>query len=66
MIDVFIGSLIQTHQDVLRRQQQLDEEIKRVNTNVTLSEQQKITLIKEKHTAIMKPVSFIDLNYNVR
>ncbi|KXJ09880.1 Serine/threonine-protein kinase SMG1 [Exaiptasia diaphana] len=56
--ELWLGSLIQTHQDVLRRQQQLEEEIKRVNSNITLSDQQKMTLIKEKHIAIMKPVVF--------
>jgi PI-3-kinase-related kinase SMG-1 len=55
--ELWLGSLIQTHQDVLRRQQQLDEEIKRVSNNITLNERQKMTLIKEKHIAIMKPVS---------
>ena len=55
--ELWHGSLIQTHHDVMRRQQQLEEEIKRVNGNQNLTNQQKTTLIREKHVAIMKPVS---------
>ena len=55
--ELWHGSLMQTHHDVSRRQQQLEEEIKRVHGNQNLTNQQKATLIKEKHIAIMKPVS---------
>lgn len=55
--ELWHGSLMQTHHDVTRRQQQLEEEIKRVNGNQNLTNQQKATLIREKHIAIMKPVS---------
>ena len=41
-----------------RRIQQLEAEIKRVNNNQTLSLPQKSLLVKEKHQALMKPVSF--------
>lgn len=56
--ELWHGSLMQTHHDVSRRQQQLEEEIKRVHGNQNLTNQQKATLIKEKHIAIMKPVVF--------
>lgn len=56
--ELWHGSLLQTHHDVTRRQQQLEEEIKRVNGNQNLTNQQKATLIREKHVAIMKPVVF--------
>ena len=55
--ELWHGSLLQTHHDVTRRQQQLEEEINRVNSNQNLTSQQKATLIREKHIAIMKPVS---------
>ena len=55
--ELWHGSLIQTHHDVMRRQHQLEEEIKRVNSNPTLANPQKVALIREKHLAIMKPVS---------
>ena len=57
--ELWHGSLLQTHHDVTRRQQQLEEEIKRVNGNQNLTNQQKATLIREKHIAIMKPVSTV-------
>ncbi|EDO48437.1 predicted protein [Nematostella vectensis] len=56
--ELWLGSLIQTHQDVVRRQQQLDEEIKRVNSNVNLTDGQRAALIREKHVAIMRPIVF--------
>ena len=59
--ELWHGSLMQTHHDVTRRQQQLEEEINRVNSNQNLTSQQKATLIREKHIAIMKPVS-VDVN----
>lgn len=57
--ELWHGSLMQTHHDVTRRQQQLEDEIKRVNGNQNLTNQQKATLIREKHIAIMKPVSTV-------
>ena len=58
--ELWHGSLMQTHHDVTRRQQQLEEEIKRVNGNQNLTHHQKATLIREKHIAIMKPVRALD------
>ena len=57
--ELWHGSLMQTHHDVTRRQQQLEDEIKRVSGNQNLTNQQKATLIREKHIAIMKPVSVV-------
>ena len=61
--ELWHGSLMQTHHDVTRRQQQLEEEINRVNSNQNLTSQQKATLIREKHIAIMKPVSVEEKNH---
>ena len=55
--ELWLGSLVQTHHDVMRRQQQLADEIRRVNSNPTLAGPHKAALIREKHWAIMKPVS---------
>lgn len=63
--ELWHGSLMQTHHDVTRRQQQLEDEIKRVNGNQNLTNQQKATLVREKHIAIMKPVSTV-LSFGIR
>lgn len=56
--ELWLGSLTQLHQEAQRRMHQLDAEIKRVNANNTLSELQKSGLIKEKHSALMKPLFY--------
>eukprot|EP00795_Rhopilema_esculentum_P008911 gene8911-16536_t len=56
--ELWIGSLMQLNHEAQRRIQQLKEEIHRVNENQTLSAPQKTALIKEKYTALMKPLVF--------
>ncbi len=42
-----------------RRLHQLEEEVKRVKNNDSLSSEEKELIIAEKHNAIMKPVGLI-------
>ena len=56
--ELWLGSLIQIHHDFEKRENQLNDEIKRVNSSSSLSSQEKTTLIRGKHIALMKPVSF--------
>ncbi|XP_066926510.1 serine/threonine-protein kinase SMG1-like [Clytia hemisphaerica] len=56
--ELWLGSLTQLNQESQRRTNQLQTEIYRVNSNQTLSEQQKTNLIKEKHQALMRPLIF--------
>ncbi|XP_065681003.1 serine/threonine-protein kinase SMG1 isoform X2 [Hydra vulgaris] len=56
--ELWLGSLTQLHQEAQRRMSQLDTEIKRVNVNQTLTHSQKQILIKEKHTALMRPLIY--------
>lgn len=55
--ELWLGSLIQIHHDFEKRENQLNDEIKRVNSSTSLSGQEKTALIKGKHIALMKPVS---------
>ena len=55
--ELWLGSLIQIHHDFEKRESQLNDEIKRVNSSASLSVQEKAALIKGKHIALMKPVS---------
>ena len=55
--ELWLGSLIQIHHDFEKRENQLNDEIKRVNSSTSLSVQEKSALIKGKHIALMKPVS---------
>ena len=54
--ELWLGTLNQHHQDVTRRLAQLDNEVKKVGTNKTLSKEEKVAIIREKHKTIMKPV----------
>lgn len=54
--ELWLGSLIQIHHDFEKRENQLNDEIKRVNSSSALSSQEKAALIKGKHIALMKPV----------
>ena len=55
--ELWLGSLIQIHHDFVKRENQLNDEIKRVNSSSSLSMQEKAALIRGKHIALMKPVS---------
>jgi hypothetical protein len=54
--ELWLGTLGQHHADVQRRLTQLESEIRKVNTNSSLSRQDKATIIREKHRTILKPV----------
>ncbi|XP_077590470.1 serine/threonine-protein kinase SMG1 [Stigmatopora nigra] len=56
--ELWLGVLQQQHMHVLRRIQQLEDEVKRVQTNNTLRRDEKIAIMREKHSALMRPVVF--------
>ncbi|XP_062915129.1 serine/threonine-protein kinase SMG1 isoform X2 [Mobula hypostoma] len=56
--ELWLGVLQQQHMHVLRRIQQLEDEVKRVQNNNTLRKDEKMAIMREKHTALMKPVVF--------
>ncbi|RXM37149.1 Serine/threonine-protein kinase SMG1 [Acipenser ruthenus] len=56
--ELWLGVLQQQHMHVLRRIQQLEDEVKRVQNNNTLRKEEKIAIMREKHSALMKPVVF--------
>ena len=55
--ELWLGTLGQHHTDVQRRITQLETEIRKVNSNTSLSKSHKTTIIREKHRTLMKPVS---------
>ena len=61
--ELWLGTLNQQHPDVSRKLQQLEAEVKKVMNNSSLSKDEKMAIIKEKHRTIMKPV-MISLNYS--
>ncbi|ESO84130.1 hypothetical protein LOTGIDRAFT_229624 [Lottia gigantea] len=56
--ELWLGTLNQHHQDVVRRLSQLDNEVKKVNNNHSLSKEEKTAIIREKHRTIMKPTLY--------
>uniref|UniRef100_A0A671RI02 Serine/threonine-protein kinase SMG1 n=1 Tax=Sinocyclocheilus anshuiensis TaxID=1608454 RepID=A0A671RI02_9TELE len=56
--ELWLGVLQQQHMHVLRRIQQLEDEVKRVQNNNTLRKDEKVAIMREKHSALMKPVVF--------
>ncbi|CAL8342926.1 unnamed protein product [Merluccius merluccius] len=56
--ELWLGVLQQQHMHVLRRIQQLEEEVKRVQNNNTLRKDEKVAIMREKHSALMRPVVF--------
>ncbi|XP_069036868.1 serine/threonine-protein kinase SMG1 isoform X1 [Lepisosteus oculatus] len=56
--ELWLGVLQQQHMHVLRRIQQLEDEVKRVQNNNTLRKEEKIAIMREKHSALMRPVVF--------
>ncbi|XP_032817004.1 serine/threonine-protein kinase SMG1 isoform X1 [Petromyzon marinus] len=56
--ELWLGVLLQQQMMALRRVQQLEDEGKRVQANVTLRKEEKLAIMREKHTALMKPVVF--------
>ncbi|XP_067088604.1 serine/threonine-protein kinase SMG1 isoform X1 [Osmerus mordax] len=56
--ELWLGVLQQQHMHVLRRVQQLEDEVKRVQSNNTLRKEEKMAIMREKHSALMRPVVF--------
>nr|XP_061829730.1 serine/threonine-protein kinase SMG1-like isoform X1 [Nerophis lumbriciformis] len=56
--ELWLGVLQQQHMHVLRRIQQLEDEVKRVQNNNTLRRDEKIAIMREKHSALMRPMVF--------
>lgn len=54
--ELWLGTLNQQHIDVTRKLQQLEAEVKKVMNNSSLTKDEKLAIIKEKHRTIMKPV----------
>lgn len=55
--ELWLGTLNQHQADVTRRLQQLEHEVKKVNSIAGLDAQQKSAIIREKHNTVLKPVS---------
>ena len=53
----WLNTLGQHHHDVTRRLGQLENEVKKVNTNQSLTREEKTVIIREKHNTVLKPVS---------
>lgn len=64
--ELWLGTLNQQHIDVNRKLQQLEAEVKKVMNNASLTKDEKMTIIKEKHRTIMKPVRTFILGWNFR
>ncbi|KAK6170598.1 hypothetical protein SNE40_018955 [Patella caerulea] len=56
--ELWLGTLNQHHQDVVRRISQLENEVKKVYNNHSLSKDEKSAIVKEKHKTIMKPTLY--------
>lgn len=55
--ELWLGTLNQHHQDVVRRMSQLENEVKKVMNNSGLTKEERTAIIREKHRTILKPVS---------
>ncbi|KAK7938455.1 hypothetical protein WMY93_001781 [Mugilogobius chulae] len=56
--ELWLGVLQQQNMHVIRRIQQLEDEVKRVQSNNTLRRDEKVAIMREKHSALMRPVVF--------
>ena len=59
--ELWLGTLNQHHQDVTRRLAQLENEVKKVTSNSSLSKEERAAIVREKHATVLKPVSVIKL-----
>lgn len=57
--ELWLGTLAQYQSEIVKRQQQLEQEIEKVNENPNLEKEEKISLIAEKHRIIIKPIIFV-------
>ncbi|CAH1794898.1 unnamed protein product [Owenia fusiformis] len=56
--ELWLGTLNQQHQDVTRRISQLENEVKKVMNNTSLSKEEKSAIIREKHKTVLKPTVY--------
>ena len=56
--ELWLGTLNQQHQDVQRHISQLENEVKKVMNNNSLSKDDKQAIIREKHSVILKPTVY--------
>ncbi|XP_062590366.1 serine/threonine-protein kinase SMG1-like isoform X1 [Saccostrea cucullata] len=56
--ELWLGTLNQQHIDVTRKLQQLEAEVKKVMNNSSLTKDEKMAIIREKHRTIMKPTLY--------
>ncbi|KAK9892619.1 hypothetical protein WA026_020997 [Henosepilachna vigintioctopunctata] len=57
--ELWLGTLLRHHSEINKRQHQLEYEIEKVNENANLSDEEKISLIAEKHRIVIKPLIFV-------
>ena len=57
--ELWLGTLTQQHSDVQRRLAQLETEICKVQANSSLSHNDKLCLIREKHRVLLLPVGLV-------
>lgn len=57
--ELWLATLCQHHTEIIKRFEQLEIEIQRVQDNVWLASEEKDKLIAEKHRIILKPITFI-------
>ncbi|XP_067130817.1 serine/threonine-protein kinase SMG1 [Centruroides vittatus] len=57
--ELWVGTLTLHHAEVNRRIQTLEDEIKKVQGNSSLTRSEKYNIIREKHTVFMKPTMFV-------
>lgn len=57
--ELWLGTLLQHSSEITKREQQLEYEIEKVMDNPHLSEEEKISLVAEKHRIIIKPIIFV-------
>nr|MBE5726630.1 no-on-and-no-off transient C [Cucujiformia] len=57
--ELWLGTLLQHHSEINKRQHQLEYEIEKVTENPNLTDEEKISLIAEKHRIVIKPIIFV-------
>ncbi|XP_044735996.1 serine/threonine-protein kinase SMG1 isoform X2 [Chrysoperla carnea] len=57
--ELWLGTLLQHNNEIVRRLTQLEQEILKVNNNTNLTKDEKEYLVAEKHRILTKPIIFI-------
>lgn len=57
--ELWLGTLLQHNNEIVRRLSQLEQEILKVNGNPNLGDEEKKYLVEEKHRILTKPIIFI-------